>query len=83
MDICPEDARKWYYGSNFLVIVSVPDEGSLYELRAEAARRGIRYAYVHEPDIDNQLTAVALGPGKAAQKLCASLPLALREPAMT
>lgn len=83
MDDFPEETRKWYYSSNFLVIVSVPNEDSLHDLRREAASRGIRYAYVREPDIGNQLTAIALGPGKAAQKLCASLPLALRESTMT
>lgn len=82
-DDFPEETRDWYYSSNYLVIVAVPDEDALHDLRRRAAARGIRYAYVREPDLGNQHTAITLGPGPAAKKLCANLPSALREPAMT
>jgi len=79
----PDETRKWLVESNFLVIVAVPDENSLLDLISEASRRGIPRTAVREPDIGDTVTAVALGPGVKAQKLCASLPLALREYAMT
>lgn len=69
----------WLLRSNFLVIVTVPDENALMDLISEAHRRGIMHTGVREPDIDDELTAVAFTPGRAAQKLCANLPLALRE----
>lgn len=65
--------------SNFLVIVQVPNEDALHDLISEAHRRGIVHVGVREPDINDEVTAVALEPGLAAQKLCAQLPLALRE----
>lgn len=79
----PEETRKWLVESNFLVVVAVPDENALLDLITDAACRGITRTAVREPDIDDEVTAVALGPGTAAQKLCANLPLALRERAMT
>lgn len=75
--------RPWIIQSNFLVIVSVPDEDALLDLITEASRRGIIRTAVREPDLDNEATAVALAPGAAARKLCASLPLAMKEQAMT
>jgi peptidyl-tRNA hydrolase len=79
----PSVVRPWLLKSNYLVIVSVPNEDALLDLISEAARRGIERTAVREPDIDDEATAVALAPGDAARKLCANLPLALRESAMT
>jgi peptidyl-tRNA hydrolase len=74
----PDLVRPWLIQSNFLVIVGVPDEDALLDLISEASARGITRTAVREPDLDNEATAVALEPGVAAQKLCATLPLALR-----
>jgi peptidyl-tRNA hydrolase len=79
----PSLVRPWLIQSNFLVVVSVPDEDYLLDLITEASQRGITRVAVREPDIDNEATAVALAPGKAAQKLCAELPLALKQVTMT
>lgn len=69
----------WLLNSNYIVVRSVPDEHQLNELGLEAGRRGIAIIAVNEPDLDDGLTALALGPGSDAQKLCANLPLALKE----
>ena len=69
--------------SNFLVLVSVPDENALLDLITEAHTRGITHVGVREPDIGDEATAVVFTPGRAAQRLCANLPLALRQAAMT
>lgn len=71
--------KPWLVQSNYLVIVSVPDEGALLDLITAASQRGIPRTAVREPDLDNDATAVALAPGLEAARLCASLPLALRE----
>lgn len=70
--------RKWLQDSNFLIIVNVADVTELHELALEAGRRGILSAIVIEPDLGDTMTAVALGPGIDSQRLCASLPLALK-----
>ncbi|MCV7174889.1 peptidyl-tRNA hydrolase [Mycolicibacterium sphagni] len=75
----PDVTGNWLRDSKFLVINSVPDEAHLLELVARAAQRGIVHTLWREPDLDNELTSVALHPGVAARKLCANLPLALRQ----
>jgi peptidyl-tRNA hydrolase len=74
----PSLAVNWLRESNFLVIVSVPDEGALAQLAESAVEEGIVRTIVREPDLDNTITAVALEPGATAQRLCAQMPLALK-----
>lgn len=69
----------WLAGSNYLVVVAAADEQALEHLAAEAVRRGIPITAVREPDISDELTAVAFAPGDEARRLLSSLPLALRE----
>lgn len=65
------------------MIVAVPYEQSLADLAARAVEEGIVRTIVREPDMENEITAVALQPGDDARRLCANFRLALREPAMT
>lgn len=75
----PSVTMPWFANSNFLVIVSVPDEAALAALAESAWLLGIRRGITREPDLGNEMTAVSLAPGDAARRLCANLPLALRE----
>ena len=79
----PAMALAWCRDSNFLVVVAVPDEAALAELAACAVEEGIARTIVREPDLSNTITAVALQPGPEARRLCAEMPLALKERAMT
>lgn len=75
----PSFARSWLRRSNFLVVVSVPDEAALLALSAEASLgKELCVTHVNEPDLGDEYTAVALEPGPVAGTLCASFPLALR-----
>lgn len=75
----PSVVKPWLIQSNFLVIVAVPDEDALLDLITEASKRGIVRTAVREPDCDNEATAVALAPCDESRRLCANLPLALKE----
>lgn len=75
----PTQARSWLHRSNFLVVVAVPDEDALLALAAEASLgKGLCTTKVHEPDLGDEYTAIAMQPGLEAGALCASYPLALR-----
>jgi peptidyl-tRNA hydrolase len=75
----PDITREWLVRSNYLVVVSVPDEAALLDLVTAASAAGLRRAAIREPDLDNQATAVAIEPGPLARRLCARLPRALRD----
>lgn len=74
----PSVVEPWLITSNYLVIVSVPDENALLDLITEASKRGLLRSATREPDLDNEATAIAIQPGPEARRLCAQLPLALK-----
>lgn len=69
----PDIEQAWFEQSNNLVVLQVPNEAALHELVRRS--EGIPLALNREPDLDDQLTSVALAP--SAKKLLRSLPLAL------
>lgn len=71
----PEIERVWYRESNTLAFLVVSDERALGVLLKRARRRDVPAAAFHEPDRNNEMTAIALGP--AARSLVSNLPLAL------
>ncbi|MEO6157936.1 MAG: peptidyl-tRNA hydrolase, partial [Ilumatobacteraceae bacterium] len=71
----PEITRSWLRDSQFLVIVSVPDDIALIGLASRALEAGIDVSTWHEPDMADSATAVALQPGAIARRLCSNLPL--------
>ena len=70
---------EWHEQSNNLVILTVPDEFALADLAAKAFETRTNHVLVREPDLGNELTAIALAPQPSAQKLTANMPLAGRE----
>jgi len=74
-----EIANSWHKNSQYLVYLSVEDENSLRRLMIKLESRGIMFSVFEEPDLDNQITAIAIEPTKEARKVCSNLPLALRK----
>lgn len=70
-----EAARAWKEGPNNLVILAAPDRAALYELLGELGGDPLAVA-VYEPDLGDELTAIATGP--SVRPLVSSLPLALK-----
>lgn len=66
--------RAWYEGSNNLVVLQVPGEDELFDLLARAGE--IPITSFREPDLDDDVTAIAIGPQGSG--LVSQLPLALR-----
>jgi len=75
----PEITKEWYNISNYLGFLSVANEYELNKLIEKAVLLNIKISVFKEPDIDNQITAIALQPGIKSKKLCSNLKLALRD----
>lgn len=75
----PEVDEQWFKTSNYLCLLSVKDEEELYSLVCKAKNNNIKVSVFREPDIENQITAIALEPCEGAKELCKNLRLALRD----
>ena len=72
-------AKKWNEESNYLIYLSVDDELKLQKLLQKAEFKGIKTTSFYEPDINNELTAVAFEPSTETKKLVSGLPLMRKE----
>jgi hypothetical protein len=59
-----------------LALLEAPDELALCWLLGDAHQQGLSAVPFHEPDLDDALTAVALGP--SAARLCRKFSLCMR-----
>lgn len=75
----PAIVQPWSQDSNYLVVVEAPNQEAILALADRAWDAGIAYSVVTEPDYDNETTALVLEPGLMASRLCAQLPLAMKE----
>lgn len=75
----PREANDWHKTSNYLIFLTVADEKQLRLLILQAAKRGIKIKAFREPDINNELTAIALEPSEESRKLTSSFPLMGKE----
>lgn len=71
----PDRAGPWFKDSNYLVQLSTVDEQSLLKLIEKCEYNKIKYTAFREPDIDNQITAIAIEPSLITQKMVSNLPL--------
>lgn len=69
-------ACAWHEQSNTLALLSVASEAELDALAQAAERKRIPCSRFHEPDRNNELTAIALG--ERGKSLVAKLPLTLK-----
>jgi peptidyl-tRNA hydrolase len=73
------ESLEWHKSSNYLAILTVKDEQELIDLMVKVSLRGIKYTIFREPDLENQITAVALEATNASKKVTSSLPLLGKE----
>lgn len=71
--------RQWHRDSNYICDLSVKNEEELRLLSGKANDLGIKLTTFREPDLNHEVTAIALAPSEGARCLCSSLPLALRQ----
>lgn len=68
-------ATDWLATSGNLVVLHASSEAVLAGIAEHAAYQGLRYSAFREPDLGNQLTAIAVH-GEAAKKLTQRMRLA-------
>lgn len=71
----PETELKWFETSNHLALLEVSSEEDILRLAALAGNRDIQLSVFREPDLNDSITAIALGP--KAKTICRDIPLAL------
>ena len=71
----PKIAVGWHDKSNYIVVLVVKNEQLLNKLLTKAKEKNIICLPFVEPDLDNQLTAIALSPGDKSKRLCSNLKL--------
>lgn len=74
----PDVELDWYTNSNFIAILAAKDESELKSIIQKAIKKEIKYSYFREPDLNNEITAIAVEPGRPGKKLTSYLPLALK-----
>lgn len=75
----PIEATEWQSKSNYLALLTVANEEDLVRLSEKADSRGIKYTIFREPDINNEITAIAFEPSDSSRRLTSSFPLLGRE----
>lgn len=73
-----DKANVWHSISNSIIILSVPTEQHLYAIADTLRGLSISFNNFTEPDIGNELTALALVPSREATQFCKQFRLALR-----
>lgn len=72
----PAERAEWYRTSNSVIVLNCQNERKLIEFSLKLKEKGIAFAEFREPDIGNELTAIAICPGPLVKKACSGLPLA-------
>lgn len=70
--------RSWMENSNYICILECPED-QLLKLIDKAKAKNINYSLFKEPDLNDQITAIALEPSLNSKKLCSNFKLALRK----
>jgi len=75
----PSLYKEWHTASKAITLLAVKNEDELKFLIKILSESNIALSIFIEPDIQNQVTAIAIAPSIEAKKLCSSIPLALKE----
>ncbi len=74
------ELKNWHDLSNTIVLLSVKNEKALVKLSKKLKTSKIKHTIFTEPDIGDQITALALEPSDEAMAFCKELPTALKPP---
>lgn len=69
-------ANAWHFTSNSLIVLEAANAAELSVLQERARLRGIVVQEFREPDLGDEVTALAFAPGDATRKFLSNLPCA-------
>ena len=70
----PIKSKDWYHNSNYLAFLTVKDEEELEKLIRKAEAKEIKHSIFREPDIGNEITAVAFEASDDARRITSACP---------
>ena len=68
-------AKRWYTKSNYLIFLTVSNEQELERLISLADGSGLKVSVFREPDLNNEITAIAIEPSSVSDELTKNLKL--------
>jgi hypothetical protein len=74
-----EECKSWHSKSNSVIVLAAKDDRELWLFSEKLRKEGLTFSEFREPDIGNELTAIAVVPNDRVKKLCSNLPLAGRK----
>lgn len=77
--VFPEVTKEWMTISNYICVLSVASETELKRVYKQAYFQMLDCIYFLEPDLNDQMTAIAIGPSPEAERLVSEYDLALKE----
>ena len=69
----PDEAKTWNLTSNSVIVLEADSARHLYELQESAAGKGMLVTEFREPDLGDEITALAFGPSENTRKLLSNL----------
>jgi len=72
-------ANVWHNISNYIILCSVPTETDLHAVHKSLRGINIPFTTFTEPDLNNELTAIAIAPCDEAAVFCSQFKLAFRK----
>ena len=72
----PSLASQWKRDSNTVVCLAASDETHLRSIATKLQSKNIDVSLFTEPDLNDQLTAIAISPSREARKMLSYLPKA-------
>jgi hypothetical protein len=72
----PEIASTWHNISNSIIVLEAEDAEALSKLQEDGRKRGITITEFREPDLGDEITALAFAPGDDTRKFLSNLPCA-------
>lgn len=73
-----DETKNWMIQSNYIAVLNSKNEKELYDLITQAKEQNITFSIFREPDIGNEITAVAMECSDKSKMLCRDFKLALR-----